>query len=69
MEKVGIDPTASRMLSVRSTIWATPPYIDLNVVSKQLYRPTIRITWFEQVTNRSTVDRSTNWAIFGEQTI
>ena len=25
MEKVGIDPTTSRMLSVRSTIWATSP--------------------------------------------
>ena len=40
MEKVGIDPTASRMLSVRSTIWATSPHIDPNVVSKQLFRPT-----------------------------
>ena len=25
----------------------------------------LRTTWFEQVTNRSTVDRSTNWAMSG----
>ena len=40
----GIDPPASRMLSERSTIWATPPY-----------KKNIRQTGIEPVTNRELI--------------
>ena len=40
MEAPGIDPGTSRMLSERSTIWATPPlqknYIDQKVLKCRL---------------------------------
>ena len=38
VEVRGIDPRASRMLSERSTIWATPPTLELRV-HKSLYNP------------------------------
>ena len=37
LEAPGIDPGTSRMLSERSTIWATPP-IDVNRVYYLLYK-------------------------------
>ncbi len=31
LEEMGIDPITSRMLSERSTIWATPPYSEIPI--------------------------------------
>ena len=32
VEAPGIDPGTSRMLSERSTIWATPPFLSIGLV-------------------------------------
>ena len=39
MENRGIDPRASRMLSVRSTIWANSPNISLSSHRESNTRP------------------------------